>query len=147
MFLMQAVQIHNGFFLVFSRGEDLISTLVRFCEEGEVHWGQFQAVGALEDVEIGYYDLESREYVLRVEDGPFEVASMDGNISETEDEEPVVHAHAVLSRCDETMECIGGHLRSARVALTLELCLWQVTQPLIRTRDDETGLNLINISA
>ncbi|OGG76700.1 hypothetical protein A3B35_02770 [Candidatus Kaiserbacteria bacterium RIFCSPLOWO2_01_FULL_54_24] len=141
---MHAVQIHNGFFLVFERGEDFFSTLGRFCEENEVHWGQFQAIGALEDVEIGYYDLPSRAYVFRSEEGPFEVASMDGNISEMEGEEPVIHAHAVLSRCDDTLECIGGHLRSARVALTLELCLWHVTQPLIRGRDEETGLNLIH---
>jgi len=141
---MHAVQIHNGFFLVFERGEDFFSTLGRFCDENEVHWGQFQAIGALEDVEIGYYDLPSRAYVFRSEEGPFEVASMDGNISEMEGEEPVIHAHAVLSRCDDTLECIGGHLRSARVALTLELCLWHVTQPLIRGRDEETGLNLIN---
>src|SRR3989344_2252893 len=111
---MQAVQIHNGFFLVFERGEDLMPTLTRFCEENEVHWGQFQAVGALEDVEIGYYDLPSRRYVFRVEEGPFEVASMDGNISEMQNEEPVVHAHAVLARCDETLECIGGDLAGAR---------------------------------
>lgn len=143
---MQAVQIHNGFFLVFERGEDFMPTLLRFCEENDVHWGQFQAIGALEDVQIGYYDLPNREYVFRLEEGPFEVASLDGNISEMENEEPVVHAHAVLSRCDESLECIGGHLRSARVALTLELCLWQVTQPLIRHPDDETGLNLINFT-
>ena len=143
---MQAVQIHNGFFLVFARGEDFIPTLSRFCEENEVHWGQFQAIGALENVEIGYYDLPSREYVWRSEEGPFEVASMDGNISETDGEEPVVHAHAVLSRCDDSLETIGVHLRAATVALTLELCLWEVTQPLIRNRDEETGLNLINVA-
>jgi hypothetical protein len=143
---MQAVQIHNGYFLVFERGEDFMPTLIRFCEESDVHWGQFQAIGALEDVEIGYYDLPSREYVFRAEEGPFEVASMDGNISEMTGEQPVVHAHAVLGRCDESLECIGGHLRSARVALTLELCLWEVTQPLIRSRDEETGLNLINVA-
>jgi len=143
---MQAVQIHNGYYLVFQRGEDFMSTLVRFCEENAVHWGQFQAIGTLEDVEIGYYDLPTREYIFREEEGPFEVASMDGNISEMEGEQPVVHVHAVLSRCDETLETIGGHLRSARIALTLELCLWQVTQPLTRSLDDETGLNLINVS-
>jgi len=143
---MRAVQIHNGFFLVFERGDDLFPLLTRFCEENEVHWGQFQAIGALEDVEIGYYDVGSREYYFRSEMGPFEVASMDGNIAEMEGEQPVVHAHAVLSRCDETLECIGGHLRSARVALTLELCLWHVSQPLIRSYDEDTGLNLINFS-
>ncbi len=141
---MKYTQIHNGFFLVFSRGEEFISTLTRFCEEQKVHWGQFQAIGALEDPEIGYYDLASREYFFATEEGHFEVASMDGNISEL-NENPVVHVHGVLSRCDPSRECIGGHIKSARVALTLEMCLWLVTQPLLRARDEETGLNLLNV--
>lgn len=141
---MQTVQIHNGFFIVLSRGEELMSSLRQCCEEQGVHWGQFQAIGAVEDVEIGYYDLASRQYVFNQEEGPFEVASMDGNVSEL-DEQPLIHAHAVLSRCDETLSCIGGHIRSARVALTLEVCLWIVTQPLMRGPDEETGLNLLHV--
>ncbi len=142
---MQAVQIHNGFFLIFARGEDFVPTLTRFCEEQVVHWGQFQAIGAVEDVEIGYYDLGRQEYAFRQEPGPLEVASMDGNVSEVNGQ-PIIHAHAVLSRCDETLECIGGHLKSARIAVTLELCLWLVSQPLMRAPDEETGLDLIQIS-
>lgn len=141
---MQVVQIHHGFFVVLARGEELIASLRQVCEEQKMHWGQFQGIGAVEDVEIGYYDLESKEYFFRTEKGPFEVASMDGNISEL-DERPLVHAHAVLSRCDESLACIGGHIRSARVAVTLEICLWQVTQPLTRELDEEIGLNLLRI--
>ena len=143
---MKSTQVQNGFFLVFERGDDLFPNLAQFCEENEVHWAQFQAVGALEDVEIGYYDFQTREYYFRHETGPFEVASMDGNITEMEGEMPVVHAHTVLARCDETLACIGGHLRSARVHITLELFLLRVTQPLIRMPDDETGLNLIDFA-
>ncbi len=143
---MKAVQINNGFFLVLERGEDVMKKLVAFCEQEELHWAQFSAIGAIEDVEIGYYDLESRQYVFREEAGPFEVASMDGNIAEIE-ERPFVHMHAVLSRCDESLETIGGHIRRARVALTLEITLWFISQPLIRTLDDETGLNLIDLEA
>ncbi len=142
---MQAVQIHNGYFLVLAHGEELIETVTKFCEETEMHWGQFQAIGAVEDVDIGYYDLENKRYMFQREDGPFEVASMDGNISE-HNESPLVHVHAVLSQCDETLRCIGGHIKSARVALTLELCLWHVSQPLLREADEETGLNLIDLN-
>src|SRR3989344_3216660 len=110
---MQAVQIHNGYFLVLAHGEELIETVTKFCEETEMHWGQFQAIGAVEDVDIGYYDLENKRYMFQREDGPFEVASMDGNISEYS-ERPLVHAHAVLSQCDETLRCIGGHIKSTR---------------------------------
>ncbi|QQG37849.1 MAG: DUF296 domain-containing protein [Candidatus Kaiserbacteria bacterium] len=142
---MQAVQIHNGTFLVLERGEELIATLRRYCEEHQIHWAQFQAIGAVEDVEIGYYDLPTRQYVFRQEAGPFEVSSMDGNITEL-NELPSPHVHAVLSRCDETLETIGGHVRKAVVALTLEVCMWEVTQPLVRGFDEETGLNLINVA-
>lgn len=142
---MQAVQIHNGFFLVFKRGEEVMTTLQQFCEEQEIHWAQFQGIGTVEDVEIGFYDLPNQEYVFRQEEGPFEVASLDGNVSEI-DEAPVVHMHGVLSRCDASLECIGGHFKSARIAFTLEMCLWLVSQPLLRSRDEETGLNLITMS-
>ena len=142
---MQAVQIHNGTFLILEKGEEFFSNVSRYCEEHQIHWAQFQAIGAVEDIEIGYYDLASRAYVFRAEVGPFEVASMDGNVAEL-DGLPVLHAHATLSRCDETMECIGGHLRRATVALTLEVAMWEITQPLTRRYDEETGLNTINVA-
>lgn len=141
---MQAVQIHNGFFLVFSHGEEFVSTLSFFCEREGMHWGQFQGIGGLEDVEIGYYDLAERQYVFRSERGPFVIASLSGNICEL-GERPVVHAHAALAISDETMRTIGGHLREARAAVTLEVCLWQVTQPLLRGFDEDTGLDLIRL--
>ena len=142
---MKAVQIHNGFFVVLDRGEEVMTTIAQLGEREEVHWGAFEAIGMVEDVEIGYYDIESREYVLRQEAGPFEVVSFKGNITEF-NEAPLVHAHAALARCDETLEMIGGHVRSARVAATLEMILWFVSQPLVREFDEETGLNLININ-
>lgn len=142
---MKAVQIHNGFFLIFDRGEEVFTTLANFCRQTDIHWAQFSAIGAVENVEIGYYDLPNRQYVFRREAGPFEVANMDGNIAEL-NQEPLIHAHGVLSRCDETLACIGGHFRSAIVALTLEMCLWEVTQPLSREFDDDTGLNLITVA-
>lgn len=141
---MQAVQIHNGFFLVFERGEEFMSALKAFCEQEEVHWAQFTGIGAMQDVEIGYYDLESKEYVFRMEEGPLEVASLTGNVSEL-NEDAIIHAHAVLSRSDDSLACIGGHLRSAVVALTLEVALLHVTQPLLRGYDDDTGLNLLRL--
>lgn len=142
---MQAVQIHNGTFFILERGEEVFSTLKSYLIEHDIHWAQFEAIGAVEDVEIGFYDLPTRQYLFRLEEGPFEVCSMNGNVTEL-NEEPVLHAHAVLSRCDATLETIGGHLRRATVAVTLELCMWEVTQPLFRRPDDETGLNLIDVA-
>ena len=145
MIHMKAVQIHNGYFLVFDRGEEFFSTLSAFCNDNDVHWATFSGIGAVQDVEIGYYDLPNRQYVFRSEVGPFEVSNMDGNVAEF-NETPLIHVHGVLSRCDETLECLGGHLRRAVVAVTLEVCMWEVTQPLMREYDEDTGLNLIGVS-
>ena len=141
---MKSIQTTDGFFLVFARGEEFVSTLKNFCETSRINWAQFSGIGALENVEIGYYDLPTRQYVFRLEQGPFEVSNMDGNITEL-NEAPLIHAHGVLSRCDDSLGCIGGHIRSATVAVTLEVCLRQISQPLLREYDEETGLNLISI--
>lgn len=143
---MRSVQIHNGHFIVLSRGEEVITAIRDFCEEKDVHWAQITAIGAVEDVDIGYFDIESRQYVFKGEPGPFEVASMTGNVAEI-DEGPFVHLHAVLSSADDSLSCIGGHIRFARVALTLEIHLLTVTQPLIRRFDPDTGLNLIDLQS
>ncbi|MBI5457466.1 DUF296 domain-containing protein [Candidatus Kaiserbacteria bacterium] len=142
---MKSVQIHNGFFIVFDKGEEVISTLTRFGEQEGVHWGAFEAIGAVEDVQIGYYDRDAKQYFFRKEKGVFEVASLKGNLAEVDNEGVLVHAHAVLSRCDDTLETIGGHVKSARVAVTLEMILWLVSQPLTRVYDDDIGLNLIQL--
>jgi uncharacterized protein len=142
---MKAVQIHNGYFLVFERGEEFFTAMNAFCESNDVHWAKFSGIGAIENVEIGYYDLSRRQYLFRQEKGPFEIGNLDGNITEF-NETSLIHVHGVLSRCDESLECIGGHFRRFTVALTLEACLWEVTQPLLREYDDDTGLNLISIS-
>ena len=121
---MKSVQIHNGFFLVFDKGEEVISELTRFGEREGVHWGVFEALGAVENVEIGYYDRDAKQYFFRKEDDVFEVASLKGNLSEVENEGVLVHAHAVLSRCDESLGTIGGHVKSARVAGHLAQVAW-----------------------
>ena len=109
-----------------------------------MHWAQVVFGCAVENAEIGYYDLASRSYVFKKEAGPFEVVSLNGNVAEL-DESPLVHAHAAFSRCDESLATIGGHLKSAQVALTLEVWLSRVSQPLLRAPDPETGLNLITL--
>ena len=141
---MRGTQTHNGYFVVFDRGEEIISALAQFADNEDMHWGAFEALGMAEDVEIGYYDLEAREYVYRQEEGPFEVVSFKGNITQFK-EVSLVHAHAALARCDESLEMIGGHVRSMRVAATLEMILWEITQPLRREFDDDTGLNIITM--
>ena len=141
---MKVRDTEKGFVLVLARGEELIATLTDFCTRRGISSAVFQGIGAVERVKIGYYDLGKKEYFFRSESGIFEVASMQGNVALV-DNKPFVHAHAVLSRCDETCACIGAHIKEAFVAVTLEIFLTVLDTPLKRTLDESIGLKLLNL--
>lgn len=130
--------------IILERGEDVIPALEKYCAEHKIIAGVFTGIGAVNKIEIGYYDLEKREYHFRAEDGDFEVASMNGNVAVFEGR-PFIHAHAVLSRCDKTLECIGAHIKKASVAVTLEVFLTEMNVTLARVHDDFIGLKLLHV--
>lgn len=134
----------TGFVIKLERGEELIAALTDFCTRRGIQAAVFQGIGAVERVHIGYYDLGKREYFFRSEEGVFEVASMLGNVALVEGR-PFIHAHAVLSRCDESLECIGAHIKEAFVAVTLEIYLTVLDTSISRTHDDGIGLKLLDI--
>jgi uncharacterized protein len=134
----------DSFLIKLSRGEELISTLTDFCARRGIRAAVFTGIGAVEQAEIGYYDLGKREYFFRTEPGVFEVASMQGNVALL-DGAPFIHAHAVLSRCDETLECIGAHIKRALVAVTLEVHLTPLNVEVSRKLDPDIGLKLLDL--
>ena len=134
----------TGFVIRMERGEELLTMLTDFCTRRGIQSGVFTGIGAVERVQIGYYDLGKKEYFFRKETGVFEVASMQGNVALVEGK-PFIHAHAVLSRCDESLECIGAHIKEAFVAVTLEVFLTPLDVPLSRKLNEEIGLKLLDV--
>lgn len=141
---MKSTQDGKHHVIILERGEDVIPALEKYCAEHKITAGVFTGIGAVNNIEIGYYDFEEREYHFRHEAGDFEVASMNGNVAVFEGK-PFVHVHAVLSRCDKTLECIGAHIKRASVAVTLEVFLTEVDVSLTRVHDDFIGLKLLNV--
>jgi predicted DNA-binding protein with PD1-like motif len=141
---MQSREVHNGFLLKLSRGEKVISSLVEFCQEKNISSAWLQGVGAVKNTNIGYYDLEKREYFFTLFPEDREVASMSGNVALV-DGKPFVHLHAVLSACGKSLASVGAHIQEAEVAVTLEVYLTVFDAPLERAYDEETGLKLLTI--
>jgi len=141
---MKIRDTEKGFIIKLERGEELIATLTDFCERRGVRNAVFQGIGAVERVQIGYYNLGKREYFFRSEAGVFEVASMQGNVALVEGK-PFIHAHAVLSRCDESLACIGAHIKEAFVAVTLEIFMTVLDTSVERKLDESIGLKLMDI--
>lgn len=141
---MKHLTTDTGIIVKLERGEELIASLTAWCEREGIQNAVFQGIGAVEAVEIGYYDLASKTYVFKSEPAIFEVASMQGNVALVEGK-PFIHAHAVLSRCDESLACIGAHIKSARVAVTLEIYLTPLSTNIGRKLDEPIGLKLLDL--
>jgi predicted DNA-binding protein with PD1-like motif len=141
---MQVRDVETGFVIRLSRGEKVMETLAAFCATRGIQSGFFHALGAVERTALGYYDLGKRAYFFKDIPEIREVASMSGNIALV-DGTPFIHAHAVLSATELSLQCLGGHVKEATVAVTLEVHLTPFNTPLSRQYDEETGLKLLSL--
>lgn len=136
---------HNtGYTIRLERGEQIIQTLLEFCNKESVNSAYFNGIGAVGNAQLGFYHLERKEYSWQKFESPMEVVSLTGNISMV-DNQPFLHIHTVLS--DEKFQTIGGHLKEATVGATLELFLQITSTPLSRIFDDATGLKLLKLES
>ena len=139
---MKVRDVETGFVILLERNERVLESLTDFCARRSIKSGFFHALGAVKNAEIGYYSLEKREYFFKNFPEDREVASMTGNVA-LDNGKPFIHVHAVLSSTDESLSCIGGHLKECEVAVTLEIYLTPFVSPISRELDDAVGLKLL----
>jgi uncharacterized protein len=126
-------------FIRLEMGDEIHSSLAEVARREGVSGGWFSGIGAASAVELGYYDLDRKDYDRTKIAGDVEIASASGSLGLV-DGKPFVHLHAVVS----DRQCVprAGHLFSAVTAATLEFVLFVAEEPIERTRDEATGLNL-----
>lgn len=123
-------------------GSDLLEALTAVCLEGNITLGQIRAIGAVSKASIGYYNQQRREYEFISFDRPLEITSLIGNVSLREGK-PFVHAHVNLG--DAIGNSFGGHLAPGTSVFACEFIIESFEgTPLMRTYDEETGLQLWN---
>ncbi len=145
---MQSKRLHhsNGqttYALIFDKGDEVMSNLKTFAQKKKLGGSHFTAIGAFQDVTLGYFDWEKKDYRKIPLHEQVEVVSLVGDIAEGDQGEPKVHAHVVLGRSDGV--ALGGHLLEAHVRPTLEVMLVESPEHLRRKHDPETGLALIRV--
>jgi uncharacterized protein len=128
------------FAIIFRTGDDVVSGLKAFAGEKGLAASQFTAIGAFENVVLGYFDWEKKKYTKIPIEEQVEVLSLIGDIT-LDEGKPNIHAHVVVGKRDGST--CGGHLLEARVRPTLEVILTESPDHLIRRFDRESGLALI----
>lgn len=126
--------------LILEQGEEVMEALARFAEEHRLAGSHFTAIGAFEDVVLGYFDWERKDYKRIPVHEQVEVLSLVGDVA-LDQGKPRIHAHVVIGKSDGTAH--GGHLLEAHVRPTLELILSEPPAPMKRYSDPVSGLALI----
>lgn len=130
--------------LRFEKDELIVEGIKKFVKEHNIRGGWIVGLGGLQWAELGFYDLNAQEYEWSKLEELLELANMTGNIA-WQDDDPVLHLHATVS--DASMHARAGHLREAQAAGTVEVFIhrWLDGAGLQRKKDDQTGLNLLNL--
>ena len=127
--------------IILDTGEELMAALQQFAKERRLQGSSFKAIGALSQVELGWFNWEAKKYQTAVKlDEQVELLSVIGDIA-VKDGEPQVHAHVVVGRADGSAH--GGHLLKATVRPTCELILTENPEHLQKQVDPDSGLALI----
>lgn len=132
----------DGRLLVIERGQELNSAIKQFANAQGITSAQINGIGAINEVELGYFDVHKREYIRKnFGEADLELISLNGNISVKEGD-LFVHLHTIVS--DDQFQCFAGHLFTARVAITAEVFLFPTADRPTRSLDEKTGLHLIS---
>ncbi len=128
--------------VVFDSGDSVVDGLMKVAKEWRLRGSHFTAIGALQEVTLGYWEPERKEYLRIHLPEQVEVLSLVGNVAQGSDEAPKLHAHVVVGKADGSAH--GGHLLDARVRPTLEVVIVESPEHLQRRLDPGTGLALLS---
>ncbi len=126
-----------------NRGEQLIESLNQFAEETNLGAAWLLGLGGAQKSELGFYDLEAKQYEWKKFNQILEITTLQGNLSWVNNE-PQWHIHGTFS--DKEYRAFGGHVKELEVAATCELFIHTFfNKKITRNLDEEIGLKLLDV--
>lgn len=119
-----------------------MDAILKHMNDSKLFSASLSGLGAIEDPELAYYNMETKKYETKKFPGIFEIASLNGNISFSEGK-LFPHIHVVIG--NNQYQAFAGHLMRGIVGATLEITVVPLHRLLYRKFDPEIGLNLISI--
>jgi len=140
---MTCEKVEDGYLIRLFPGEELVSSLTEFAAKENIPSCTLMAIGAVDEVELGYFQSKKKTYKRRTFKEELEVISLLGNFSYIDGKKPFFHIHGVFGT--STFEALVGHVFSARVSVTLEAHLTVFSKKVSRTHDPQFDLNLLKL--
>ncbi len=139
---MKYNKVDDKIFVSIDKGELVNQSLLNVAEKEGLNSGWVNGLGAISNIEIGYWDIEEKIYVKKLFDEDYELLSLIGNVSLV-DNKPFIHTH--ISFSDTKFKVYGGHLFDAKVIAAAEFCIFTAEYHLHRKLNCDIGLSLWDI--
>lgn len=118
---MKTKLINPGNYLVrLDLNEEITESLTHFLKNEGIQFGAIRGIGAARDVELGYLDMNTKQYLRKPIADELEILSLSGNITVKEGN-PFLHMHGVFS--DREFRVHGGHFFRGIISCTGEFTL------------------------
>lgn len=130
------------YILRLKRGEEIINSLRNFVVKNKIPSGLLWGIGAMENVEIGYFDDKKKDYLKKNFKKSMEILNLSGSISILNGK-PYIHIHCTIS--DEKFRCFGGHFFSGIVTATAEIYIFKLKRKIYRIKDENEPFYLLKL--
>lgn len=133
---------NDQIFVTLERGDEIVPCMTDVIRRENLKSGWILGIGAMEEVEVGYFDFPTRSYQNQAFEGEFELLSLSGNIT-LKDGEPFVHPHVTFSGPD--FKVLGGHLFKGKISAAGEFVVIKGGITISRKMNESMGLALWNL--
>ncbi len=140
---MEYKKFEDTYVIRLNKGEEVIQCLKELCKNENIKLAEITGLGASDFVEIGVFNVNTKEYNTKVFEGMFEITSLVGNVT-IKDSEVYLHIH--INFGDEDGVVKGGHLVKAKISATSEIILRKIEGNVNRKLSEEIGLNLLDFN-
>ena len=62
---MQYSKVEGGFMMHVEKGEKIMETITQFCKENKINNAQLSGIGAVMNIDIGAFDINSKQYIRK----------------------------------------------------------------------------------
>jgi uncharacterized protein len=121
-----------GYVLRAEIGEEIQETLRQFAQAVNLKGAFYQGIGALHQVELAFFCTEMKVYDRRFFNDEYELITLVGNLSTT-DEGCAPHTHVAIG--DRNFQTYSGHLVRGVVSVTAEILVTTIDLALTRKED------------
>ena len=125
------------------KGEEIAKSLLKIAEKERLSCAFITGIGAVDDFEVGVFDLDKAGYDRYHYTGNHEINALVGNLT-AKDGVPYLHLHITCT--GHGGKIVGGHLFEGRISLTAEIFLQTLAASVDRKYDETLGINKISFA-